>query len=72
MAIVQSIGAAQIGRVEGGAGTMVFLIALIILFGAATYFTGRLYGTAGTVAISAGFVVIVVGLLALGGLGIFG
>jgi hypothetical protein len=51
---------------------MVILIAMVILFGSAAYFTGRLYhnnaGKAGTVAVFTGIVVIVVGLLALAGL----
>ena len=72
MAIVQPIGTGQIDRIEGGAGSMVVLIALIILFGAATYFTGRLYGTAGYIAGGFGCVVFVVGLMALVGLSVFG
>ena len=39
MAIVQPIGVGTIDRIEGG-GTMVVLIAMVILFAAATYFTG--------------------------------
>ena len=37
--IVKPVGVGTIDRVEGGAGTMVVLIAMLILFGAATYFT---------------------------------
>ena len=70
MAIVQPIGTGQIDRIEGGAGSMVVLIALIILFGAATYFTGRLYGTAGYIACGVGFVVVCVTLAFLGGIGL--
>ena len=42
MAIVQPIGTGQIDRVEGSGASMVILIAMIILFGGAAYFTGRL------------------------------
>jgi hypothetical protein len=72
MAIVQPIGVGTIDRIEGGGGTMVVLIAMIILFGAATYFTGRLYGTAGYVACGVGFVVVCITLAFVGGLGLFG
>ena len=72
MAIVQSIGPGQIDRIEGVGGTMVVLVAMLILFGAATYFTGRLYGKAGYIAGAFGCVIIVVGLLALEGLSVFG
>ncbi|HUB64545.1 MAG TPA: hypothetical protein VL996_08905 [Methylocella sp.] len=68
MAIVQPIGTGQIDRIEGSGASMVILIAMIILFGAAAYFTGRLYGKAGMIAVIAGFVVVVTGLLFLGGL----
>jgi hypothetical protein len=68
MAIVNPIGTGSIDRVEGSGASMVILIAMIILFGGAAYFTGRLYGTAGMVAVIAGFVVVLVGLLATGGL----
>jgi hypothetical protein len=69
MAIVQPIGTGTIDRIEGGGGTMVVLIAMIILFAAATYFTGRLYGQAGYIACGVGFVVLCVGLEYFGGLG---
>jgi hypothetical protein len=65
MAIVQPIGVGTIDRIEGGGGTMVILVAMIILFGAATYFTGRLYGTVGMVSVVGGVVVIIIGLTAL-------
>ncbi|QBR72474.1 hypothetical protein CU048_15600 [Beijerinckiaceae bacterium] len=68
MAIVNPIGTGQIDRVEGSGASLVILIAMIILFGAAAYFTGRLYGKAGMIAIIAGFFVVLVGLLALGGI----
>jgi hypothetical protein len=41
MAIVQPIGTGSIDRIEGGGGTMVVLIAMVILFAGATYFTAR-------------------------------
>ena len=72
MAIVQPIGVGTIDRIEGSGGTMVVLIAMIILFGAATYFTGRLYGQVGYIACGIGFVVVCVTLAFVGGLGLFG
>jgi len=51
---------------------MVILIAMIILFGAATYFTGRLYGKAGYITCGVGFAVVVITLAFLGGVGVFG
>jgi hypothetical protein len=68
MAIVNSAGNATFGVVESGGSAFVILTALIILFGAATYFTGRLYGTPGLITCGAGFVIVVVGLMFLGGL----
>ncbi|HEY4848670.1 MAG TPA: hypothetical protein VIH87_12980 [Methylocella sp.] len=55
------IGTGTIDRIEGGGG-LVVLIAMIILFGAATYFTGRLYGNVGYIACGVGFVVVCVTL----------
>ena len=55
--IVRKIGTKQIDRVEGTGGSLVVFIAMIILFGAAAYFTGRLYGKVGMYTIIAGFVV---------------
>jgi hypothetical protein len=72
MAIVQPVGVGTIDRIEGGGGTMVVLIAMIILFGAATYFTGRLYGKAGYITCAVGFVVTCITLAFLGGLGLLG
>ena len=67
MAIVQPVGVGTIDRIEGGSGTMVVLIAMIILFAAATYFTGRLYGQVGYIACAVGFVVVVGTLAFVGG-----
>jgi hypothetical protein len=72
MAIVQPIGIGTIDRIEGGGGTLVVLIAMIILFAAATYASGRLYGPAGYIACVTGFVVVWVTLAFVGGLGLFG
>ncbi|HET6375442.1 MAG TPA: hypothetical protein VFF88_05285 [Methylocella sp.] len=68
MATVYSAGDAAIGVSEGSGASLVILIALIILFGAAGYFTGRLYGTTGMVAVGVGFVAVVLVLFTLGGL----
>ena len=68
MAIVADSGTSTIQVTEGSGASLVILIAMIILFGGAAYFTGRLYGTVGFIAVAAGFVVVLVGLLALGGL----
>jgi hypothetical protein len=66
--IVREVGAGQIDHVAGTGGSMVILIAMIILFGAATYFTGRLYGKLGMYSIIPGIIVVIFGLMALGGL----
>jgi len=66
--IVKQVGTGQIDRVEGTGGSMVVLIAMIILFGAAAYFTGRLYGKVGLYTCLAGFLVVVFGLYSLGGM----
>jgi hypothetical protein len=68
MATVGNAGTAAIGVTEGSGASMVILIAMIILFGGAAYFTGRLYGRAGMIAVVAGFVVVFIGLYALGGI----
>jgi hypothetical protein len=68
MAIVNPIGTGSIDRIEGSGASMVILIAMVILFGGAAYFTGRLYGKAGMIAVVAGFVVVLVGLLVTGGI----
>ena len=66
--IVKEIGTGQIDRVEGTGGSLVVLIAMMILFGAAAYFTGRLYGKVGLYACVAGFLVVVFGLYSTGGI----
>lgn len=50
---------------EGSGAVVVVLIAIVILFAAAAYFTGRLYGKSGIMAVFAGFMVIVIALLGL-------
>jgi hypothetical protein len=68
MATVGNYAVGGINATEGSGASIVILIALIILFGAAAYFTGRLYGTAGMVAVIGGFVAVIAALFALGGL----
>ncbi|HUB64546.1 MAG TPA: hypothetical protein VL996_08910 [Methylocella sp.] len=68
MATVTSAGTGAINATEGSGASLVILLAMIILFGAAAYFTGRLYGKTGMIAVAAGFFVVLVGLLTLGGL----
>jgi hypothetical protein len=68
MATITPYGTGGINAIEGSGASMVILIALIILFGAAAYFTGRLYGNAGMAAVIGGFVAVVLALYALGGL----
>jgi hypothetical protein len=68
MAVVTPYGTGGINAVQGSGATLITLVALLILFGAAAYFTGRLYGTAGMVAVIGGFVAVVAALFALGGL----
>src|SRR5580704_13424220 len=69
--IARPIEIGQMDRIEGGVGTMVILIAMIILFGAATYFTGRFYGKAGYITWGVGFAVVCITLAFLGALGVF-
>jgi hypothetical protein len=47
---------------------MVVLLAMVILFGAAAYFTGRLYGQTGLLTCAAGFVAVVFTLYVTGGI----
>lgn len=68
MANVADAGTSTIQVTEGSGASLVILIAMIILFGGAAYFTGRLYGKAGMITVIAGFVAVVIGLYALGGL----
>jgi uncharacterized membrane protein len=68
MAVVTSAGTGAINAVEESGASLVILIAMVILFGGAAYFTGRLYGRTGMIAVIAGFLIVLVGLLSLGGL----
>lgn len=68
MATYTGAGTGAINVVEGSGASVVILIALVLLFGAAAYFTGRLYGTVGMVAVIGGFVATVFTLFFLGGL----
>ena len=70
--IALPVGVGTIDRVNAGGGGLVVLVAMIILFGAATYFTGRLYGQIGYIACGIGFVVVCITLAFVGGLGLFG
>jgi len=65
--IALPVGVGTIDRVNAGGGGLVVLIAMCILFGAATYFTGRLYGNVGYIACAIGFVVVVGTLGFVGG-----
>jgi hypothetical protein len=66
--IAKDIGTGSIDRVEGSGASMVILIAMVILFGGAAYFTGRLYGKVGMYTVIAGFVLVVATLMFMGGL----
>ncbi|HUZ92133.1 MAG TPA: hypothetical protein VMU78_09575 [Methylocella sp.] len=68
MATVLPTAGGSIDTVEGSGPSIVILIAMIIIFSAAAYFTGRLYGRVGMIAVIAGFFVVVTGLYTLGGL----
>ncbi len=69
MAVVGQTGNTAIQVTEGSGATMVVLIALLVLFGTAAYFTGRLYGTTGIVVCAVGFLATVGVLYVLGGIG---
>ena len=68
MATVLPAAQGTIDTLEGSGPSLVILIAMIIIFGAAAFFTGRLYGKIGMVAVIAGFLVVVTGLYTLGGI----
>ena len=69
MAVVGQTGNTAIQVTEGSGASLVVLIALLVLFGAAAYFTGRLYGTTGIIVCAVGFVAVICVLYALGGIG---
>lgn len=68
MAIVNPTAGGSIDTFEGSGPSLVILIAMIIIFGGAAYFTGQLYGKPGMIAVIAGFFAVVSGLYMLGGL----
>ncbi|HXW71247.1 MAG TPA: hypothetical protein VEK34_07405 [Methylocella sp.] len=68
MATVLPAAQGTVDTLEGSTPSLVILIAMIIIFGGAAFFTGRLYGRVGMIAIGAGFVVVVTALYTLGGL----
>ncbi|HEY8009058.1 MAG TPA: hypothetical protein VIE66_20250 [Methylocella sp.] len=68
MANVADAGTSTIQVTEGSGASLVILIAMIILFSGAAYFTGRLYGKTGMYAVIAGFVVVASTLYFMGGL----
>ena len=68
MATVNPTMGGSIDTIEGSGPSLVILIAMIIIFSAAAFFTGRLYGRTGMILVLAGFAVVVTGLYTLGGL----
>ncbi|WGJ14833.1 hypothetical protein QEV83_00475 [Methylocapsa sp. D3K7] len=68
MATVLPAAQGTIDTLEGTGPSLVILVAMIIIFGAAAFFTGRLYGRAGMIAVVAGFFVVLTGLYTLGGI----
>jgi len=62
MAVVGNAGNSTIQVTEGSGASLVILIAMIILFGGAAYFTGRLYGKVGMYAVIAGALYVTGGL----------
>ena len=69
MAMVGETGNTNIQVSEGSGANYVILIALLILFGPAAYFTGRLYGTTGMIVCGVGFIATVGVLYVLDGIG---
>ena len=68
MATVLPAASGVVDTLEGTGPSHVILIAMVIIFSAAAFFTGRLYGRAGMIAVIAGFFVVVTGLYTLGGI----
>jgi hypothetical protein len=66
MAVVQPTAGASIDTLEGSHESIVILIAMIVIFSAAAFFTGRLYGRNGMIAVIAGFFVVLTALYSLG------
>jgi hypothetical protein len=68
MAAVTSAATGAINAYETGGASLVIVIAMLILFGAAGYFVGRLYGPVGIYATIGAFFTFIIGLWALGSL----
>lgn len=68
MATVLPATQGVVDTLEGTGPSMVIVIAMVIIFSAAAFFTGRLYGRAGMIAVIAGFFVVLTGLYSLGGI----
>ncbi|MCI0466888.1 MAG: hypothetical protein L0Y57_07790 [Beijerinckiaceae bacterium] len=68
MAIVNPTAPGTIAVTSGSSESVVILIVLTLVIAAAAYFTGRLYGKTGMIAIAAGYFVIVGTLVMLGGI----
>ncbi len=68
MATVLPAAQGTIDTLEGTGPSLVILVTMIIIFSAAAFFTGRLYGRAGMIAVIAGFFVVLTGLYTLGGI----
>ena len=66
MATVLPAAAGVVDTLEGTGPSIAILIAMILIFSAAGFFTGRLYGKTGLVAVVAGFFVVVTGLYSVG------
>ncbi|HUZ92134.1 MAG TPA: hypothetical protein VMU78_09580 [Methylocella sp.] len=63
-ALPAAVGLAD--TIESGGPSIVTLMAVIIFFGAAAYFTGRLYGLPGMTAVIAGYFVVLTSILLAG------
>ena len=68
MAIVNPTAPGTWLQLRAAAESLVILVAMIVVFGAAAYSTGSLYGRSGLISIVAGFAVVVAALFLLGGL----
>lgn len=66
MATVLPAATGVVDTVNGTTPSLVILTILIVIFSAAAYFTGRLYGKMGILTVLAGFVVIVTSLYTVG------
>lgn len=68
MATVLPATAGVVDTLNGTGPSIVIVIAMLIVFSAAAFFTGRLYGRVGMIAVIAGFFVVIGGLYTLGGI----